>query len=169
MWDRSGDIAFWNFGSHSPNNVDKNEQINFANLWKLNIFKMSKGAFLIFPIFDNLVTLKRLVIERKGPTFGPLGQVFSAYRTVLLTVKYFIILRSFNNWYISDFRQSCISKKLGRRVKQTNSWTSGGSYLMYTGYFWQLSVQAQSVVIQCISHFWQDSVVTSGAIIHVPT
>ncbi len=39
------------------------------------------------------------------------------------------------------------------------------TYLVYTRYFWLLSVQGQSVVIQCISEFWQGDVVTSATLL----
>ncbi len=39
----------------------------------LNVSLRSIGACLIFPIFDNLVSLKRLSIERNGLKVSPLG------------------------------------------------------------------------------------------------
>ncbi len=43
---------------------------------------------------------------------------------------------------ISDFQQPCILKTAGRRAKRTQIWALGGKYLLYTGYFLQLSVQS---------------------------
>ncbi len=36
------------------------------------LFKFSLGSFGAFPIFDDLVSRKRLVVEQNGPKFGPL-------------------------------------------------------------------------------------------------
>ncbi len=49
------------------------------------MFKFSLGSFSAFPIFDNLVSRKRLVIEQNGPKFGPRSKNL-VYR-VLLSVK----------------------------------------------------------------------------------
>ena len=47
----------------------------------------SSGAFPYFClIFDNLVSLKLLVTDQKGPNIGPRGQVVSVNR-VRLNVK----------------------------------------------------------------------------------
>ena len=35
-------------------------------------FKLSLGSFSAFPIFSNLVSQKRLVVEQNGPKLGPL-------------------------------------------------------------------------------------------------
>ncbi len=51
------------------------------------MFNFRLGSFGAFLIFDDLVSQKRLVVERKGTKFGPLGQVYIIYR-VLLTVKF---------------------------------------------------------------------------------
>ena len=51
------------------------------------MFKCSLGSLGAFPILDDLVSRKRLIVERNSRKSVPHGQVFSVYR-VLLTVKY---------------------------------------------------------------------------------
>ncbi len=36
------------------------------------VFKFTLGSFGTFPFLDDLVSRKRLVVERNGPKFGPL-------------------------------------------------------------------------------------------------
>ena len=86
-------------------------------MWIFSVYKVlltlrwlrsfSLGSLGAFPIFDNLVSRTRLVVEQNGVKFGAQGWVFTVYK-VVLTVK---CLRSF--WIVgcfSDFRQPCISK-----------------------------------------------------------
>ncbi len=64
------------------------------------MFKFSLGSFGAFSIFDNLVSQKRLVVERNGPKFGPHGYAFSVY-TVLLAVKgHLVHLRFLTTLYL---------------------------------------------------------------------
>ncbi len=44
--------------------------------------KLNLGSFGAFPNFSDLVSRKQLIIERNEPQFGPLWQVFSAYRVL---------------------------------------------------------------------------------------
>ena len=50
------------------------------------MFKFSLGSSGAFPIIDDLVSHKRLVVEQNRPKIGPQAYVFSVYG-VLLTVK----------------------------------------------------------------------------------
>ena len=45
--------------------------------------KVILGSLGAFPIFDNLVSCKWLVVERNGVKFGPQGWVFSIYRILV--------------------------------------------------------------------------------------
>ena len=63
------------------------------------MFNFSLGSFCAFQIFDDLVSRKRLVVERNRPKFEPLGQVFSVCR-VVLTVKCAI---KFSLWSFGAF------------------------------------------------------------------
>ncbi len=53
--------------------------------WLLSV-QVQFGSFGAFPIFGNLVSQKRLIVEQNGWKFGPQTQIFNVYR-VLLTVK----------------------------------------------------------------------------------
>ena len=44
------------------------------------VLKVILGSFGAFPIFDNRLSQKRLVVERNGVKFRPRGWVFSVYR-----------------------------------------------------------------------------------------
>ncbi len=66
------------------------------------MFKFSLGSLGAFPIFDDLVSQKRLIVEQNTPNFGAQGQVFSVYG-VLLTVKCSIsVWGSFGTFPIFD-------------------------------------------------------------------
>ncbi len=69
-----------------------------------------------------------------------LGQLFSIYRVFLTMLSSF-----WGHSVHSDFRQHCISKMAGRRVKWTPKkiWASGGDILVYAGYFSQWSFHGQ--------------------------
>ncbi len=51
------------------------------------MLKVIWGSFGAFPIFDSIVSRKRLVIEQNGVKFGSRGLVFNVY-WVLSTVKW---------------------------------------------------------------------------------
>ncbi len=120
--------------------------------WQLCIHKVSLRWFDAFPIFKNLISGKRLVLERNEWKFGTHGQVFNMCR-VLLTFK---CSRAFWGHSVhSYFQQPCIWIRAGRRVKRTTILDLGGNYWIYTGYFWKLSVQIHCDVIQCISNIRQ--------------
>ncbi len=72
----------------------------------LNVNLRLFGEFPIVPIFDNLVSQKRLVVDQRGPKVGPQGNVLSIYR-VLLTVKCSESVCRYI-FDFSDFRQPCI-------------------------------------------------------------
>ncbi len=67
-----------------------------------SVFKVILRSFNALPIFDNLVSRKRLVVERIGVKFGLRGQVFSAYKVPLTVVKcvFNVILMSFSAFVI---------------------------------------------------------------------
>ncbi len=92
------------------------------------MFKFSLESLGTFPIFDDLVSRKRLGVERNGLKCGPQGSVFSVYR-VLLSVKYsssFGVFRS-----ISDFRRHCCISEKANRTIRTKCWPSGVSILLH--------------------------------------
>ena len=95
-------------------------------VWLLNVYGHSEviRCILIFPVFDNIVSRKRLVVERNRPKF-------SLYRVLWqLSVQG----QSEVFKYICDLRQTCVSKMAGLRAKQTKIWASEGKSLAYTGY-----------------------------------
>ena len=109
--------------------------------------KVILGSFGAFPIIDNLISRKWLVVERNGVKFGPRGWVFNVHR-VLLTLKW---LRSFWGHSVhSDFRQPCISKMAGRRAKRSEIWASGCS---------TAQPSAPRAILQC---WWADGMVSKN-------
>ncbi len=44
-------------------------------------FQSQSEVIGTFPIFEDLISRKRLVLEPNGPIFGPQGQVFSVYKS----------------------------------------------------------------------------------------
>ncbi len=68
----------------------------------------------VFPIFDNLVSQKWLVVERDRVSFGPQVCVFSVYR---ILVKLNASRNSGAIWCISNFQQPCVLKMAGLRAK----------------------------------------------------
>ena len=115
------------------------------------VFKFSLGSFGAFPFFDDLVSRKRLLVERNGPNFGPLGggEVFSDY-TVLLTVKCSSSVRG-HSVHFRFFE--LISRKLVVAEQMDQHFSLRGKSLVAAEYLSPLGVQGQFGVIRCISSF----------------
>ncbi len=87
------------------------------------MLKFSFGSFGAFPISADLVHVvsrKRLIVERNGPKFGPLVQIFRVYRVLLSVQVQFEVIQ-----YISDFQRPCILKTADRRAERLKIWTTG--------------------------------------------
>ncbi len=74
------------FEWNGPKNELQGQVLSFNNVFLKLLFKTSLMSFCAFPICANLVSRKRLVVERNGPKFGPQGYILGIYR-VLLTIN----------------------------------------------------------------------------------
>ena len=113
------------------------------------MFKVSLGSFDAFPIFGDLVSRKRLIVERNGRKFGPRGP----YK-VVLTVKC-----SRSVWGHSvhiRFLPTLYMLYLVRLIVERNGAKIGPHGLVFGVYIeclCLLSVVVQFRVIRCISDF----------------
>ncbi len=102
-------------------------------IWLLSV-QLQFGVILCFSNFRRPCILKSYL-------------VYMRYLWLLTCQSQSEVIR-----YISDFPQPCILKTAGRRAKRTKIWASWGKYLVYRAHL-PSSVQRQSEVIRCISHF----------------
>ncbi len=80
-----------------------------------------------FPHFQQFVSPKRMIVEQSRHQFGARRYLLNLYG-VLLTIIFQNQSEINRDRCISDFpdfRQPCVSKKVGRRAKLAKIWASG--------------------------------------------
>ena len=109
------------------------------------MFKFSLGSFGAFPIFDDLVSRKQLVVKQNWQNLSVLGKY------ILWTVKYSSLVwgHSVQFW----FSVTLYFENQSSYSEIDQNFIFRGKYFLYTKYLSLLSVQGQFGVTWCISNF----------------